>query len=108
MHKTKENSAHPSKSADQDTRDAEETANEENYEAIGGETSTEGVGRGYDADGPDASPTERDESSADGPMSGELSDPPSQSPRKKLRKSKGVTRFSNHSNHAAENDTKSI
>lgn len=46
MHKTKENLARPSKNNDQDIRDAVETANEENYEAVGGETSTEGVGRG--------------------------------------------------------------
>ena len=57
--------------------------NEENYEAVGGETSTEGVGRGYDADGPDASADEKAESTADGPLSGGLSDPPSTSPKKR-------------------------
>ena len=108
MHKTKENLANPSKSRDQDTRDADETANEENYEALGGETSTEGVGRGYDADGPDANATEKAESSADGPLSGELTDPPTESPLKKKRAKSGVHRADNKSNHAAANNTKSI
>ena len=108
MHKTKENSAKPSKSHDQNIRDADEMANEEDYEAVGGETSTEGVGRGYDADGPDASADEKAESTADGPLSGEVSDPPSTSPTKKKRRAKGVQRADNRSNHAAANDTKSI
>ncbi|HLX65183.1 MAG TPA: hypothetical protein VKX17_28200 [Planctomycetota bacterium] len=108
MHKTKENLAKPSKSHDQNIRDAYETANEEDYEAIGGETSTEGVGRGYDAEGPDASPTEKAESTADGPISGELADSPSELPAKRNRAQKGVQRADTKSNHAAVNNTKSI
>lgn len=83
MHKTKVNSAKPSKGHNQNIRDADEMVNEENYAAVGGETSTEGVGRGCDADGPDASADEKAESTADGPLSGELSDPPSTSPKKR-------------------------
>ena len=108
MHKTKESLAKPSKSTDQDTRDAYETAIEEQYEAVGGETSTEGSGRGYDAEGPGASRMEMAESSADGPMSGERTDPPSELPKSKKRTQRGIQRADNKSNHAAANNTKSI
>ena len=111
MRKTKENSAHPARGGNSQIRETQATANEERYEAVGGETSTEGVGRGYDPEGADASGMEKSESSADGPLSGELSDPPT---KKRLARGNGKDRKhgirppDGRSNHAAANSSKSI
>jgi len=109
MRKTKESLAHPATVSDSRIREAQEAENEEMYEAIGGETSTEGVGRGFDADAGGSSGLERAESTADGPMTGEMNDPPVDMPRRKRKKSKhGIHRANSPSNHAAANSTKSI
>lgn len=112
MRKTKENLAHPARVGNSQMREAIETENEELYEAVGGETSTEGVGRGFDADGPDASEFEKSESTADGPLAGEVTDPPSKKrmgrgSKKKDRKH-GIHPANSRSNHSAANSTKSI
>lgn len=48
------------------------------------------------------------ENTADGPLSGEFSDPQTLPPQKKKRTAKGVQRADNRSNHAKANVTKSI
>src|SRR4051812_5204801 len=53
MRKTKENLAKPPDKEFPESLEAQETANEEHYEEIGGESATEGVGPGFDADTPD-------------------------------------------------------
>lgn len=110
MRKTKESLAKPpAVLEDSQIREAEEMANEEHYEAIGGETSTEGVGVGYDEEGPDASESEKAEASADGPLSRDVTDPPFERPTKhKGRKRKGVTLPHGRSNHRAAYSTKAI
>jgi hypothetical protein len=108
MRKTKENLALASKFPDQDIRDAQETANEEKYEAIGGESSSEGVGIGYDADEDDATPEEKAEASADGPLSRDASDPPMRQTRKKRKTKHGIHPANSRSNHAAANSSKTI
>ena len=107
MRKTKENSALPPRKGNSQSRDAQETANEEDYEANGGASSTDGVGPGYDADGPDASREEKAEATGDGPLSGDVSDPPTHKPGKKKRR-KGIQPADGKSNHAAENSSKAI
>ena len=107
MHKTKESLQRPHNSGNEQINDAHEVAVEEAYEASNGAMSTDGVGTGYDADGPDATRREKAESNADGPASGEMTDPPSKLKSKK-KHPKGVQRIANHSNHAAANSTKSI
>ena len=107
MHKTKENSAMPQRKGGFESRDAQETANEEHYEAIGGASSTDGVGQGYDADGGNATKEEKAEATGDGPLSGDVFDPPTQKPGKKKQK-RGVQRADGPSNHAAENSSKAI
>ena len=106
MRKTKESLANPCKVADQDICEAHETEVEENYEAINGATSSEGVGVGYDADPDDASVEEKAEASADGPLSQDVTDPPVRKARKK--KKKGVTLPNSRSNHAAAYSSKAI
>jgi hypothetical protein len=107
MHKTKENSALPPKKDGFESRDAQETENEEHYEAVGGASSTDGVGPGYDSDGPDASDEERAEATGDGPLSGDVFDPPASESGNKKR-NKGIQPADGRSNHAAENSLKSI
>ena len=107
MHKTKENSARPPRKDEVESQEALEAGNEERYEAMGGASSTDGVGPGYDADGPDASDEEKAESTGDGPLSGDVFDPPTSKPGKKKRK-KGIQPADGKSNHAAENSSKSI
>ncbi len=110
MRKTKENLAKPpAVLEDSQIREAEEMANEERYEAIGGETSSEGVGVGYDEEGPDASESEKAESSADGPLSRDVTDPPFNKPRKRTpKKHRGITPPHGRSNHRAAYSTKAI
>ena len=107
MHKTKENSAKPHRKDGFESREAQETDNEERYEAMGGATSTDGVGPGYDADGSDASDEEKSESTGDGPLSGDVSDPPTKKLGKRMHK-KGIQPADGKSNHAAENSSKTI
>ena len=106
MRKTKESLSNPCKSTDQDIRDAHETEVEEQFESINGETSTEGVGPGFDDDPDGASKEEKAEASADGPVSQGSFDPPVRKARKK--KAKGVTPPHSKSNHAAAYNTKAI
>lgn len=109
MRKRKENLTNPATIGDSQIRDAVETANEERADAIGGETSTEGVGRGFDAEGADASEQEKAEASADGPVAGEMTDPPTTkrgvSGKKKSKKDR-IHPANSPSNHAAANSSK--
>ena len=108
MHRTKEGlQKGPSKIVDQEIEEAIEAANEEEYEANNGAMSTDGVGTGFDAEGRNSSKQERDQSSGDGPASGELTDPPTTLKAKKKHK-KGVQRGGNSSNHPAAFSTKAI
>ncbi len=111
MRKTKESLAHPSQVGDSQIREAQEEEIEERMEAIGGETSTEGVGRGFDAEDIPESELEKKESTADGPLSGEFTDPPvkMRTGRGKRKKNqKAVQPANSRSNHPAAFSTKSI
>jgi len=106
MHRTKESLQNPATKGNEQMKEAHEAAVEEAYEAAGGATSTDGVGTGFDAGSGGASHAEKAQSSADGPASGEMTDPPTSLKAKKKQKRKGVQRFDNASNHAAENSSK--
>ncbi|HLX63433.1 MAG TPA: hypothetical protein VKX17_19335 [Planctomycetota bacterium] len=111
MRKTKESLAHPPQVGSEQMREAQETENEERYDAVGGETSTEGVGRGFDASGEEPSEFEKSESSADGPLSGEMSDPPMKKGMgraKVKRRHKRIHPANSPSNHPAANSSKTI
>src|SRR4051812_35094706 len=106
MRKTKENLANPPKENDPEGREARETANEEHYEEIGGERSTEGVGAGFDDDTTtaDANEEEKAEATADGPLSGDVNDPPMK--RIEHKSHKGITPPESRSNHPAAHSPK--
>jgi hypothetical protein len=110
MRKTKENLAKPPDRELMESREAQETANEEHYEEIGGESSTEGVGPGFDADVPGGeSEEEKAESTADGPLSGDVFDPPITKPGKsKRRQRRRVQAAHSRSNHPAARSSKTI
>jgi hypothetical protein len=108
MRKTKENIALTPKDGFE-SRESKETENEERWEAMNGEASTEGVGAGYDEDVADASFTERAEATADGPLSGDVTDPPAtDQTRKRKRKRRGIEPPDSRSNHPAEFNPKAI
>ncbi len=107
MHRTKESLQMPHDSGTEKMKVAHEAAAEEAYEMAGGASSTDGVGPGYDANSSHASRTEIAQSTADGPASGEMTDPPHELLKKRKKKA-GVRRSGNKSNHAAANSTKSI
>ena len=107
MHKTKESLQRPHDSGNEQINDAHQTAIEEQYEANNGATSSEGVGVGFDAGGNGTTRREKAEATADGPASGEMTDPPTTLKSKKKRV-KGVKRIDTKSNHAAANSTKTI
>ncbi len=109
MRKTKVNLAKPPDKDLPESVEAQETANEEHYEAIGGERATEGVRPGFDADQPDDSDEEKLEATADGPLSGDVEDPPTRNPSGKAkRKKRGVTPPHGLSNHPAARSPKTI
>ena len=110
MRRTKENLAKPPDKSIPESLEAQETANEEHYEEITGETATEGVGRGYDADQPGDSEEEKREASADGPLSGDVEDPPTQlnTGRARRKKKRGVTPPHGPSNHRGARSSKTI
>ena len=112
MRKTKENSANPARAGDSQTREGEETENEEHAEAVGGETSTEGVGRGFDAEDREGTEIDEAESSADGPLSGDVNVPPEIKRAVRNKKTKnaqhGIAPADGPSNHAAANSSRSI
>lgn len=111
MRKTKANLSHPPVSDESEVRENEETENDERYEAINGETSSEGVGRGFDAEGADATALEKDEATADGPLSGEETDPPRSGRvrvKRKGKKGRAVTPPHGRSNHRAAFSSKTI
>jgi hypothetical protein len=109
MRRTKQNLALPPKEG-LESREAQATENDERYEAMSGEEATEGVGPAYDEDVPDASREEKAEATADGPLSGEISDPPNTNPlsRKGKRKKRGVKPPNSRSNHPAAHSPKAI
>ena len=109
MRRTKENLAKPADPKLPETIEAQETANEEHYEEISGGNSTEGLGSGYDADQPGDSDEEKREAGADGPLSGDVEDPPTKNPMGKAkRKKRGVTPAHGPSNHQAARSPKTI
>ncbi len=109
MRKTKENLAHPARGNAQ-MRDAAETANEERAEATGGALSTDGVGSGFDAEDAEDAEVETDEATGDGPMSGEMTDPPTTKRAEGTKKNRkhGLKPPHGKSNHAAANSSKKI
>lgn len=112
MRKTKENSAHPARAGDPQTREGQETENEEHAEAVGGETSTEGVGRSFDAEDREGIKLEAGASSADGPLSGDVNAPPEKKRAVRGKQQKdarhGIAPADGPSNHAAANSSRSI
>jgi hypothetical protein len=110
MRKTKENLAKPPDKEFMESREAQETANEEHYEEIGGESATEGVGPGFDADVPNGeSEEEKLEATADGPLSGDVFDPPVKKPgTSQRRKRRRVQAAHSRSNHPAARSPKTI
>jgi hypothetical protein len=110
MRKTKENLAKPPDKEFPESVESQETANEEHYELIGGENATEGMGTGYDADSPDDSDEEKLEAGADGPLTGDVEDPPTQlnTGKARRRKKRGVTPPHGPSNHPAARSPKTI
>jgi len=110
MRKTKENLAKPPNKDFAESVEAQETANEEHYEQIGGENATEGMGSGYDADQPEDSDEEKREASADGPLTGDVEDPPTQlnTGRARRKKKRSVTPPNSPSNHRGARSPKTI
>lgn len=108
MRRTKESLAKPPDRSIPDTVDAQEAANEEHYEEIGGERATEGVGPGFDADAMDTDEETR-EATADGPLSGDVFEPPTERPAgRPRRKKRGVSPPHGPSNHPAARSSKTI
>src|ERR1039457_3812291 len=107
MRKTKENSAMPPKQGASESREAQETENEEHSDAIGGTSATDGVGSGYDTDGADPSEADKAEAGADGPLSGDIFDPSASNPLKKKRTG-NIRSLDSRDAHAAANSPKTI
>lgn len=110
MRKRKENLARPLQDVPASIRDAIETANEERADALGGENATEGLGNGFDDSSAASDKQDRALESADGPASGESTDPPllPRTGQKKRAKKRGVTPPDSASNHAAAHSSRTI
>ena len=104
MRKTKENLRLAKTNQDVPDVEALETEREQRYEEIDGETSTEGVGRGFTTD----SAFEESVDSADGPLSGDSMTPPVHRTNlsKKNKRRRKVN--PNHGNHPAARSSKAI
>ena len=107
MRKKKENIAYNAKRDPKiPETDAMETEREQRMEEISGETSTEGVGPGFDSGDREPEGFE----SADGPLSGEVMEPPriGRGHARKRKKGQHPEEWRNKGNHIAARSSKKI